>query len=75
MIFGYVFLIEKKLSPAKFGGRFFYKVKKIKILIASSEMTAFFYFAAIISISHSAPNGKSLTATQLRAGLLMKYFA
>ena len=31
--------------------------------------------AAMASISHSAPFGRSFTATQLRAGRLVKYFA
>ena len=33
------------------------------------------YFAAITSISQSTPLGMPLTATQLRAGLPVKYFA
>ena len=33
------------------------------------------HLAAINSISQSAPIGNSLTATQLLAGLLMKYFS
>ena len=35
----------------------------------------FFYFSAIASISQSTPFGSALTATQLRAGLEVKYFA
>ena len=35
----------------------------------------FLYFSAIASISQSTPLGSALTATQLRAGLEVKYFA
>src|SRR5699024_20771 len=33
------------------------------------------YFSAMASISHRAPLGRSFTATQLRAGLEVKYLA
>lgn len=64
---------------------FFHAVIYYEIKIKKVVLDGFFqpvqpfllvcYFAAITSISQSTPLGMPLTATQLRAGLPVKYFA
>ena len=54
------------------------KIKKVVLYGFCQPVQPFLlvcYFAAITSISQSTPLGMPLTATQLRAGLPVKYFA
>lgn len=54
------------------------KIKKVVLYGFCQPVQPFLlvcYFAAITSISQSTPLGMPFTATQLRAGLPVKYFA